>query len=313
MYGFRRTSPGNLGITPPSTEGHVVFCERQALRKAPLDLSPMRQGRVVGPPAPLPPELCGQGDTFLRWLFKRAGLDVATYNPQTLARRMPACLRFLKAANPGQARQFLESEPELLSPSLSMLLIGVSSFFRDPAVFDFLRRHILPDLAHNRTNIRIWSAACSDGQELYSVAMLAAESDLLPRCELLGTDCRPEATYRARLGLYDDAAVRDMPVVRRQRFFARQEDAWRVVDPLRKATQWRTGDALTCPEPGQWDVILCRNMAMYLRPTAAGKLWQDLERSLRSGGYLITGKAERPVGASRLAAVAPCVYRKEWA
>jgi chemotaxis methyl-accepting protein methylase len=314
MHGFRRTTPTTTRTAPVSTEGHVVFLQRPALRKGPLDLSPLGQRAAAAAAAHAPAsELCGQTDGFLRWLFKRAGLDAASYNPQTLTRRMPSCLRYLKVAGPAQARQLLEAEPELLSPALGMLLIGVSSFFRDPPVFDVLRRHVLPEVAQRRAAPRIWSNACSDGQELYSVAMLAAEAELLRRCELVGTDCRPEATYRARLGVYDDAAVRDMHVTRRQRFFARDEDGWRVVEPLRKMVQWRTGDALTSPEPGQWDVILCRNMAMYLKPTASGKLWHDLERCLRSGGYLITGKAERPLGATRLAHVAPCVYRKEWA
>jgi chemotaxis methyl-accepting protein methylase len=196
-----------------------------------------------------------------------------------------------------------------------MLLIGVTSFFRDRAVFDVLERRVLPELARHRDQapLRIWSAACSDGHELYSLAILAAEAGLLPRCELVGTDCRPEATYRARLGVYDEHAVRDLAPDRRQRFFNREEDGWRLVEPLRRAAQWRTSDVLTCPEPGHWDLIFCRNMAMYLRPTAAGKLWHDLERFLRPGGYLVTGKAERPLGAARLALVSPCVYRKEWA
>lgn len=290
-----------------------MFVDRRSLCNSPLDVSPIRPDLSHPTPA-LPPELSDQSDGFLRWLFKRAGLDATTYNPQTLARRMPACLRYLKVATPDQARQVLESQPELLSPSLSMLLIGVSSFFRDRAVFDVLQSRVLPELATHRTGaLRVWSAACSDGQELYSLAMLAAETDMLRQCELVGTDCRPEATYRARLGTYDDASLRDLSPARRQRFFIRHADGWRVVEPLRNAVQWRTSDVLTCPEPGLWDLIFCRNMAMYLKPTAAGKLWHDIERFIRPGGYLITGKAERPLGASRLAPVAACIYRKEWA
>lgn len=315
MHGLRQTMPPRPRMYSGAiTEGHVVFVDRPTLRSGPLDLSPLRHS--VPPAATDPillPELTGQCDGFLRWLFKRAGLDATIYNPQTLARRLPSCLRFLKVANPGQARQLLESEAELISPSLSMLLIGVSAFFRDRTVFDVLENNVFPELSRNRGGLRIWSAGCSEGQELYSIAMLTAEADLLRRCELVGSDCRPEATYRARLGIYDDASVRDMSLGRRQRFFALQESGWRIVEPLRNAVQWRTSDVLTCAEPGYWNLILCRNMAMYLKPSASGKLWQDLERCLRSGGYLITGKAERPMGTSRLIPVAPCVYRKEWA
>jgi chemotaxis methyl-accepting protein methylase len=313
MYGSRRTKLATPRTFAATTEGHVVFVDRPALRHGPLDLSPIRP-QLPHPTTPIHPQRSGQADGFLRWLFKRAGLDSTLYNPQTLARRLPACLRYLKAATPSQARQMLESEPELISPSLNVLLIGVSSFFRDRAVFEVLESRVLPELAtHRASTLRVWSAACSDGHELYSVAMLAAEAGLLRRCELVGTDCRPEATYRARLGLYDDAAVRDLPIERRQRFFQRGQDGWRVVEPLRNAVLWRTSDVITCPEPGLWDLVFCRNMAMYLRPTAAGKLWHALEHFVRPGGYLVTGKAERPLGAVRLSAIAPCIYRKEWA
>src|SRR4051812_47833153 len=84
MYGFRRTTLTGLRTAPARTEGHVVFVERQSRRMAPLDLSPLRQGGGAGSRHVAPPELLGDGDRFVRWLFKRAGLDASTYNPQTL-------------------------------------------------------------------------------------------------------------------------------------------------------------------------------------------------------------------------------------
>ena len=74
--------------------------------------------------------------------------------------------------------------------------------------------------------------------------------------------------------------------------------------------RWRTGDVLTLPEPGTWDLVLCRNLAIYLQPEAASGLWRRLGASLRPGGLLALGKAERPTGASDLAAVGPCLYRR---
>ena len=81
--------------------------------------------------------------------------------------------------------------------------------------------------------------------------------------------------------------------------------------PLRTAVQWRTADVMRVQEPGVWDLILCRNMAMYLRPEASGKLWDLFERALRPGGYLVMGKAERPANARRLSPVGPCVFRRD--
>ena len=82
---------------------------------------------------------------------------------------------------------------------------------------------------------------------------------------------------------------------------------------LRLAARWRTADVLAGPVPGPWDLILCRNLAIYLQPDANARLWAGLESALRPGGFLVTGKAERPAGpaAARLRAAGPCVYRKQ--
>ena len=100
-------------------------------------------------------------------------------------------------------------------------MIGVTNFFRDPHVFAQLAERALTYLPTCRGAVRVWSAGCSDGSELYSVAMLAAELGVLGRCELLGTDCRPDAVERARAGVFDDAAVRGVPPDLLRRYFTR--------------------------------------------------------------------------------------------
>jgi chemotaxis methyl-accepting protein methylase len=85
----------------------------------------------------------------------------------------------------------------------------------------------------------------------------------------------------------------------------------RVRPELRAAVQWRTGDLTRMCEPGTWDLILCRNLTMYLRPDVAARIYVALEEALRPGGFLVLGKAERPIAAQRLGLVAPCIYRRD--
>ena len=85
---------------------------------------------------------------------------------------------------------------------------------------------------------------------------------------------------------------------------------WQVNEELRRACRWRCADALVATEPGRWDMILCRNMAMYLEPASADALWANLEANLAPGGVLVMGRAERPANAPRLTMIAPCIYRK---
>ncbi len=182
---------------------------------------------------------------------------------------------------------------------------------------------------------RIWSVGCSDGAELYSIALLLSELGVLGRCELLGTDCRPDAIERAREGVYDAAAVGGLPKSMIRRYFRPVEplqsgfnhyappmspyraapsprqvaSRWQVAAELRHALRWRTADALTVREPGEWDLILCRNVSIYLQPEATRDLWSRLTSALRPGGVIMLGKAERPATRG-LAPIGNCLYRR---
>jgi chemotaxis methyl-accepting protein methylase len=249
-----------------------------------------------------------EADPFVNWLFRQAGLSAAHYRPETLRRRLPACLRNLRVRSTEQARQLLERSPGLVPAAVSALLVGVTTFFRDREPFERLRT-LLRELARGRPGLHVWSAGCSDGSELYSVALILAEAGLLGGY-LLGTDCRPDALRTARAGQYDTAAIRGVPQELLRRFFAFRDGRWEIDPSLRRAVRWRAGDVLTTPEPGAWDLILFRNAAMYMKAEAAYPLWVRFEHALRPGGLLVLGKAERPVGASRLTCVGPCLYRR---
>jgi chemotaxis methyl-accepting protein methylase len=282
---------------------HVIFNghrSRRAINLAPVALrsTPTTHG------------LSSRDTRFLDWLFDQAGLTASDYRSETLHRRLPACLRAIRATSSTDARAILEKNPLLIRRAVGTLVIGVTSFFRDGAVFDHLTYSVLPVLKRAAGRPRIWSAACSDGAEMYSIAILMADMGLLKDSYLLGSDCRAEGIARAREGRYDERSIREVPAAWRERYFIKELGQYRICDELRGAVQWRTADVTRVCEPGMWDLILCRNMSMYLRPAVAGRLWEALENALRPGGFLVLGKAERPIGTTGLAAIAPCIYRR---
>lgn len=280
-------------------------------------VSPARIRRAVFPsPRSVPlegPEARECGD-FLDRLFQMAGLTACSYRGPALLRRMKACLRALGAPDPSAALRRLDRHPELLPAALNAVLLGVTEFFRDSPVFEFLERHVLPDLAEKSKAAppRVWSAACSDGRELCSVAMLLEEAGILENGDLLGTDCRAQAVRQAEAGVFPAAALQDLSEERRRRHFVPGEagGTLRLSSGLRNALRWRIADLLKETAPGPWDMILWRNMAIYLKPEVAESVWTALCRELSPGGWLITGKAEQPPRHLPLARVTPCVYRK---
>ena len=285
---------------------HINFADRVNLSGRPVNFAPAKAADADDGCPPLQ----GEDREFLSWLLKRAGVSVSHYRSESLARRLPACLRVLRANSPAHARAIIERNHALAGAAIGSVLIGVTSFYRDAQVFRDLDQLVLSKLTE-RPTIRVWSAGCSDGMELYTVAMQLAERHVLHRCQLLGTDCRLAATRAAAAGAYAEPSLRDLPDVLRERYFARtpETNLYAIHPILRARVQWRTADVLTTPEPGPWDLILCRNMAMYMRGDAVSHLWEMFEHALRPGGHLVLGKAERPHGARRLSMIAPCICR----
>lgn len=295
-------------LTPESvTFRHVVFPE--FVSGPPVNFTATDGHRRHLPVAPSSAGAIEE-QAFLRWLFQQAGLDCGDYKMETLRRRVPSCLRALRAASLSDARQILQRNPALVKFAINSLVIGVTSFFRDSNVFDTLAGRILPELTSRGTSTRIWSVGCSDGAELYSVAMLLAEQNALHRCYLLGTDCRPDAVKRASDGIYDSDALKNVPHAFIEKYLVRDGSKSRIVPWMRTVVQWRSANVLEVQEPGGWDMILCRNLAIYLRADAAGKLWQKLLGNLRPGGVLVLGKAERPQPFESVSVVGPSVFRR---
>jgi chemotaxis methyl-accepting protein methylase len=277
----------------------------------------LRSTHAIFTPIDLPDQLSllpYDEETFLRSVFLQAELDIRAYRLETLKRRIPSCLRALRTPSLDQARWMIRQKSGLLKVAINTLLIGVTSFFRDAPIFDSIRKS-LPDLAASARRrgegLRIWSAGCSDGAELYSIAMLLAELGLMDDADLLGTDCRLDALTLARGGCYTADIIAGVPGELLHKYFHRQPTGWMVSEAIRNRVRWRSGDLLSLVEPGQWDMILCRNVAMYMRPEIARRLIANLAFALRPGGWLVLGKAERPDSADVVSLVGPCLFRRD--
>lgn len=253
----------------------------------------------------------GEADeAFFEGLMGRAELPVAAYRRRALARRLPACLRMLRVTDVAEATRAIAAQPEATKRLLNVVLLGVTDFFRDRPVFEQLQRGVLPELWARHGRLRVWSAACSNGAELYSVAMLLARAGRLADCELLGTDCRADAIEEARRGVFRGEELARMEQEWREVFFEITGEIGTIDPLLRQATRWKVGNLFGAMERGPWHLILWRNMAIYLENERAEEIWTRLFDQLAPGGFLVAGKADHPPKWLRLTRVAPCIYRK---
>jgi chemotaxis methyl-accepting protein methylase len=246
---------------------------------------------------------------FIDWLLRGAGADPSHYRRGPLHRRMPACLRHLKAASEHEARQSLSTAPALFDHAANALLIGVTSFLRDAAVFESLGRIVSSHFADHEAPLRILSAGCSNGAELISTAMVLAEAGLLERSSFVGVDCRRAAIAEARGAAYTTSQVLTMPERLRLRYFSRLESGlWRPAPSLMARTSWLRVDVTRAMPAGPWDIVLCRNLSIYLNERAAADLWTRIATELAPGGLLIVGQAERPPASLGFTSIGKCLY-----
>jgi chemotaxis protein methyltransferase CheR len=192
-------------------------------------------------------------------------------------------------------------ERELLTVQFTT---GESYFFRDRGQFDLLALTILPELIERRAahrSLRIWSAGCAAGEEAYSLAMLVDE--MAPRLAgwnilILGTDINAEAVNKARLGVYGDWSFRALDAGRKRRYFRPSGDRWRIDPRLCDMVTFRSGDLIRDRFPdaeagmNDFDLILCRNVFIYLDPRAVARITSKFARALADEGYLVTGHSE---------------------
>ncbi|MBF0226709.1 MAG: protein-glutamate O-methyltransferase CheR [Desulfobacterales bacterium] len=177
-------------------------------------------------------------------------------------------------------------------------------FFRDVMPFELLKHKILPDiidkkrtLGEDNFNIRIWSAACSTGQELYSIALIIKELCLDLRkhnIKLLGTDLSNAVVKKASLGKYNKFEVaRGLTPNQINKYFIPEEDCWKIKDEIRSMVAFKT---LNLMEPfynlGRFDIVLCRNVAIYFTPENRKKLYEKIAKVIEPEGYLIIGSTE---------------------
>lgn len=249
---------------------------------------------------------------FKEMVRRTFGLDLNGYKENQLRRRLGNYLARQNLPDYGALFGRLQSDRRAYEEFLDFLTINVSEFFRDPARWTELEREILPALLSGKGSLKIWSAACSNGAEPYSVAILLSELAPFRHHRLLATDIDRNILAQAQVGRYPADAVRNVTPARLMRYFNREGNYYLVKEEIRRMVSFRAHDLLTQAFENGFDLILCRNVSIYFTRAAQDQLNSRLAASLAKGGYLFVGGSEmifnyRELGLER---VKTSFYRK---
>ncbi len=252
---------------------------------------------------PLPSEEIPLIDDHLQRIFfllrNSSGVDFTHYKQPTIRRRLQRRMILHKITTTDQYLKFLRQNPAELDALYQDLLIHVTRFFREPESFEILTKKVFPAATSNRAEnepIRIWIPGCSTGEEAYSVAVVLmeylGESAGNTPVQIFATDISEQAIERARAGVYPETIKADVSPERLRRFFTKIDGSYRVGKHIRDSCIFARQDLTRDPPFSKLDLIVCRNVLIYLGPVLQKKLMNVFHYALKPTGFLMLGGSE---------------------
>jgi len=243
----------------------------------------------------------GTLEDIVALLRERSGHDFSLYKPSTLHRRIERRMMIHKLASLKEYAEYLEHNPQEADLLFKELLIGVTRFFRDPAVWQYLAETALPELLARRTkeeSLRAWVIGCSTGEEAYSLAMLFSDAlrqrsrDQEISVQIFASDLASDAIATARRGSYPLSIRADVSADRLARHFNTHETHFQVKQGIRDMVLFAQHDVALDPPFTKLNLIACRNLLIYFDPILQRRLVPLFHYSLRPGGLLLLGTSE---------------------
>jgi len=240
-------------------------------------------------------------EKILILLRSKTGQDFSLYKKNTVYRRIERRMGIHQIDRIAAYVRYLQENPQEVELLFKELLIGVTSFFRDPAAWEQLQGEAMPALIAARPaggTLRAWSVGCSTGEEAYSLAIAFKEAlDRIEPAEkftlqIFATDLDRDAIDRARQGSYPGNIAADVSAERLRRFFVKEESGYRVGKEIRETITFATQNLIMDPPFTKLDLLVCRNLLIYLAPELQKKLLPLFHYSLTAGGVLFLGSAE---------------------
>jgi chemotaxis protein methyltransferase CheR len=248
---------------------------------------------------------------FTQQLKQEHGLDLSLYKETQIKRRLLSYMQRYSIADSFGLAQYIASG-EKRSHLVDFLDINVSEFFRNPELFLYLEQEVLRRLTAKEKSLRVWSAGCSIGAEPYSLAIALAEAQVTHERVIWATDLDAGALRQAAQGLYSPADMRNVSDRHREKYFDLENGNYRVKLRLKSMIEFARHDLLREAIPRRFDLVACRNVAIYFTEEAKTAMLERFSRCLLPGGVLFTGATEsypthRAFGLRRIHS---CFYEK---
>ena len=232
-------------------------------------------------------------DAFVEKIKIKTGIDLSLYKQSQMKRRLTSLYEKKGFSSFFEYYRAMSSNSELLEEFLDRMTINVSEFYRNYERWDILEQKILPALVKGKTDLKVWSAACSTGEEPYTLAMVLSTFFPLSRISILATDLDEKVIEKAKIGFYDERSLQEMPVSMKNKYFQQRGTGYLLDEKIKKTVVFQKHNLLSDSFPKNVDLIVCRNVLIYFTDEAKHALYEKFSRALAPGGILFVGSTEQ--------------------
>lgn len=233
-------------------------------------------------------------EKFKKDVLSLTKIDLNSYKEKQMRRRIDTLIRKTNAKTYDEYVALLKKDKEIFEAFINFLTINVSEFFRNPDQWQILDKKIFPELIKRfGKNLKIWSAACSTGDEPYSLVMALSKHVPLNQIRIIATDIDKQVLEKARVGLYNAKSIANVPDEFKKKYFTKIGASFQISDEIKRRVEFKEHNLLRDAYPSSCDMIVCRNVVIYFTDDAKQEIYIKFNKALKDKGILFIGSTEQ--------------------
>lgn len=233
-------------------------------------------------------------EEFTQNIKRKTGIDLLLYKEAQMKRRLTSLYEKKGYKSFHEYFQAIQSSQEVMNEFLDRMTINVSEFYRNQKRWEVLEKKVIPSLLSSSRKLKVWSAACSTGEEPYTIAMILSQFMPLSQINILATDLDENVIARAKLGVYPERSLAEVPAEMKKKYFTPEQGGfYKVADEIKRTVTFKKHNLLAEPFDTGYDLIVCRNVLIYFTEDAKTILYEKFSNALRKDGVFFVGSTEQ--------------------
>lgn len=233
-------------------------------------------------------------EDFKKDIFGLTKIDLNAYKEKQMKRRIDTLISKNNITSYKDYVALIKKDKEKFDQFVNFLTINVSEFYRNPEQWEILDKEVFPTLIQRfGKNLKIWSAACSTGDEPYSLVMALSKHIPLSQIKIIATDIDKQVLDKARMGLYNEKSIASVPAEFKKKYFTKVGSSYQISDEIKRQVEFKEHNLLKDPYPAGCHMIVCRNVLIYFTEEAKEDIYKKFNAALVKDGILFIGSTEQ--------------------